>query len=454
MISFGAPDGDAKIATMRRRVLLGAGLAAGIAGVAGCGPGSSPPASLPPPTNGTAPATRRPAPDPATTLTAAAAPAPYAAELVATLERFLAPTRDNPKHPGFAGGVVLAAVDGRITVHEAIGDAVRYQAGPRELPAAQRVAMRPDSVFDTASLTKVTTAILTLQLVDDGLVDLDAPVARYLPEFGGPGKAGITVAQVLAHTSGLSVGVNLAGLNRSAQNARVLAAPLLKGATPGTVFRYSGTGLMVLGLLVERLVGQPLDIVLRERLAAPLSLTDTGYLPLGWLNKDDRATRLVATDARRRLIRGEVHDDTARALGGVAGHAGLFSTAADLAVIGQMLLAGGTYGGTRVLTEETVIRMLTNANPGLPAVDAERPHRTATHGLGVELNQTWFMGRLASATTFGHTGFTGTELVVDPIRRLVLVLLTNRAHPNWTWADPDVPRVAAANVLAAAIPTA
>jgi CubicO group peptidase (beta-lactamase class C family) len=114
-----------------------------------------------------------------------------------------------------------------------------------------------------------------------------------------------------------------------------------------------------------------------------------------------------------------------------------------------MLINGGEYNGTRLLGEATVRRMLTNVNGGKPAVDADRPGRSATHGLGVELDQPWFMGRLAAPLTFGHTGFTGTSLLVDPNRRLVLVLLTNRAHPNWSWGNPDKPRAAVADALAA-----
>jgi CubicO group peptidase (beta-lactamase class C family) len=291
-----------------------------------------------------------------------------------------------------------------------------------------------------------------LQQVEPGRVDLDAPVARYLPGFRGPGKAGVTVAMVLAHTSGLPVGVNLAG--RSSESARrtaILETPLRRGAVPGTVFRYSGTGLMVLGLLAEKVTGRRLDALLRSGLTDPLGLRDTGFRPLDWL-RDRR--RLVATDARpaRGLLRGVVHDGIANTLGGVAGHAGVFGTAADLAVIGQMLLDGGTYAGRRVLAEATVRRMLVNANDGLPAVDAERPNRTSTHGLGVELDQTWFMGRLASPAAFGHTGFTGTSILVDPPRRAVVVLLTNRAHPNWTWADPDPVRREVADIIASAVP--
>src|SRR5258705_2067916 len=113
--------------------------------------------------------------------------------------------------------------------------------------------MRVDSVFDLASITKVLTAIMVLQLVDAGRIDLDAPLHTYLPEFTGPGKAPVSTAQVLAHTSGLVEGVSVTGLGRSAQYARILGAPLVRGAVPGTVFRYSGTGLMVLGILVERM---------------------------------------------------------------------------------------------------------------------------------------------------------------------------------------------------------
>jgi CubicO group peptidase (beta-lactamase class C family) len=148
------------------------------------------------------------------------------------------------------------------------------------------------------------------------------------------------------------------------------------------------------------------------------------------------------------LLRGTVHDDVCNHLGGVAGHAGLFGTAAEVAVIGQLLLNGGTYDGRRILSSAVVRRALTNVNRGKPAIDAERPGRSADHGLGVEMNQPWFMGKLASPTSFGHTGFTGTSLLVVPDRSMVVVLLTNRAHPNWNWSNPDIHRVAVANAIA------
>ncbi|MEV4538455.1 serine hydrolase domain-containing protein [Asanoa sp. NPDC049518] len=372
------------------------------------------------------------------------------AKMAETLRRYLAPTRENPNHPTYAGAVAHLTVAGKVISQVAVGDALRYSAGPVELPKAQRVAMRTDSIFDLASLTKIYTSILLLRQVDRGTVDLAAPVASYLDGFTGTGKGAVTVQMLLTHTSGLPVGAKVTGLSSDADRREaVLETPLVKGAVPGNTFRYSSVGLMVAAMLVEEITGQRLDVVLKNDLTGPLGLRDTGFKPLTWLSKDAQAKRLAATDARtsRGLLRGTVHDDVANIMGGVAGSAGVFSTAADVAVIGELLLNGGTYKGERILSAAVVKRMLTNANKGKPAIDPERPQRTADHGLGVVLNQPWFMGRLAGPRTFGHTGFTGTSLVVNPDRRLVFVLLTNRAHPNWSWADPDPARVAAANTI-------
>ncbi|MEU8001377.1 serine hydrolase domain-containing protein [Catellatospora sp. NPDC049111] len=442
-----------------RRTLLGAGLAAVGAAVTGCGePPRDHTATWVPPDGtpaGTAPAT----PNPTTTPSPSASPSPpgqaaYAADVTKTLRRYLPEGAQTLRHDGFPGAVALVLVDGHATVHTAVGEALRYDAGPKLLPAGRRVPMRPDSVFDLASVTKVYTTILLLQQVDKGRVELAAPVADYLPGFTGAGKDAVTVAMLLTHTSGLPVGAKVTGLpDDAARWKAVLASPLVSGAVPGRTFRYSSVGLMVAGKIVERVTGQRLDLALKTGLTGPLGLRDTGFLPKTWLSSGARSTRLVATDARssRGLLRGTVHDDVANHLGGVAGHAGVFASAADVAAIGQLLLDGGVYQGRRILAEATVRRMLTDANTGKPAVDPERPTRTSAHGLGVVLNQRWFMGRLSSARTFGHTGFAGPSLLVDPDRRLVLALLTNRAHPNWSWADPDPARVAVADVLARAV---
>ncbi|WP_433060929.1 serine hydrolase domain-containing protein [Dactylosporangium sp. CS-033363] len=454
-----------------RRAALGAGFASSVAALAGCGPSGDPApgGSAAPSASGAEDvvAAEPAAADGVAGLSAsgsasASGPgqilsAPYSGKLVDTLKRYLVPTADNPKHPGYAGAVVLVNVGGKVTTHAAVGEALHWGAGPVELPAKSRVAMRPDSIFDVASVTKVYTTILAAQQVDRGKLDLSAPVAQYLPEFDGPGKAAVTVQMLLTHTSGLPVGPSIPETSKkpdlAAKWAYIISTPLADGVAPNTLFRYTSLGLLLTQQILEKLTGKPLDQQVKNELTGPLGLRDTGFKPLGWLSAADKANRLVATDARssRGLLRGTVHDDICNVLGGVAGSAGIFTTAADLSVLGLMLLGGGQYNGKRILSEATVRNMLTNKNAGLPATDVDRPNRSSTHGIGLELDQSWFMGRLAGSGAYGHTGFTGCEIVVEPRRKLVLVLLTNRAHPNWSWANPDPTRVAVANVLADAI---
>jgi CubicO group peptidase (beta-lactamase class C family) len=443
--------------------VLGVGAALAAAALTGCADprpeAAADPAPISPgpaPPGGDPPATPTPTPGPTTRpaepTVVATGSAPYVDDLAAELRRWLKPTRANPAHPTYAGAVALVLVGGEVAAHVAVGHALRYGAGPVSLPAASRVPMRPDSVFDLASLTKVYTSILLLRQVERGRVELDAPVADYLPAFGRPA---VTVRMLLTHTSGLPVGPKIAGLTTVAARRRaVLTTPLVKGAVPGSTFRYSSTGLLVAQQLVEQATGSPLDAALRAGITGPLGLRDTGFRPLTWLSAAARRNRLVATDARssRGVLRGQVHDQVTHALGGVAGSAGIFATAKDVAAIGSLLLGGGAYRGTRMLSAATTAEMLRNHNAGRPAIDPDRPGRPSDHGLGVTLRQPWFMGRLAGAATFGHTGFTGTSLLVEPRRRLVLALLTNRAHPNWSWADPDPMRAAVATLLARAIP--
>jgi CubicO group peptidase (beta-lactamase class C family) len=439
---------------IRRRTVLGGGLAAAAATLAGCADRSGPVWTEPAPVPMADQVTVAPskaagtAAKPTPAQTRAAAPPAYAARVQNVLTKYLKPTADNPKHPGYAGAVALVLVDGKTTLHTAVGHALRYKAGPVELAASKRVPMKPDSIFDLASLTKVATALLVLQLAGQGKIDLAAPLQRYLPEFTGTGKAKVTIAMLLAHTSALPVGAKVTGLpDNAARWKAVMTTPLVKGGVPGTTFRYSSVGLMVLGKLVEKLTGKSLDKALRDNLLTPLGLKDTGFQPLKWVKNKER---LVATDARssRGLLRGTVHDDVCNHLGGVAGHAGLFGTAQDVAIIGQLMLNGGTHNGKRLLSADVLSEALTNVNKGKKAIDAERPNRTADHGLGLELNQPWFMGKLAAPTTYGHTGFTGTSLLVSPARKTVVVLLTNRAHPNWSWSNPDTHRVAVHNAIA------
>ncbi|MFF5991097.1 serine hydrolase domain-containing protein [Prauserella flavalba] len=345
-------------------------------------------------------------------------------------------------HPLFSGAVGMLVHNGLIVDTHATGGAVRYADGSgRELPRSRQVPMRADTIFDMASVTKLFTSIAVMQLVERGRVDLDAPVARYLPEFGVNGKRSITVEQLLTHTSGLEPFL-LLWRDWPDKASRIKAVMNVAPETePGSTYTYSDLNLITLGVLVERLTGSTLDKVVAERITGPLGMTDTGFNPPA--SKRDRiAATEYQTNPRRGMVRGEVHDENAWALGGVAGHAGVFSTARDMAVLGQSLLNGGTYAGERILSEGSVRAMFTNYNLGFPGDD---------HGLGFELNQLWYMGGLTSTVTAGHTGYAGTSFVVDPKSSSIAILLTNRVHPSREWGSINVARQAWATALSRAM---
>ncbi len=276
-------------------------------------------------------------------------------------------------------------------------------------------AVTPDSaLYDLASLTKVVaTTSAVMALVDDGRLAVDAPVQRYVPGFRGPGKEAVTVRHLLEHRSGLAPGVSLRrSRSPAAARRRVLAAPL--AAPPGRWVEYSDVGMMVLGFVVEAASGEPLDAYLRRRVFTPLGMRQTTFRPA-------RSPRLAPTGGTVDAVAdGRVHDTEAAALGGVAGHAGLFSTAADLAVYAQTLLGGGVGpNGVRVFADSTV-RTFLQRGPG-----------GTRRALGWETCSTDRVdacGRLLDERAVMHTGFTGTYLVIDRARQAFAVLLTNRVH--------------------------
>jgi CubicO group peptidase (beta-lactamase class C family) len=357
------------------------------------------------------------------------------------------PGRPHPSHPGF---VVLAARDGVIVEHEARGHALRYAswdaaAGkPVELPRDQWVPMREDTIFDMASVSKLFTSIVLVAHAEKGDIDLDAPVSRYLPPFddSDPAKSPIVVRQLVNHTSGMKADMDLEPYpDNEARMAAIYAEPLEN--PPGEHYTYSDLNLITAGRMLEKITGKGLDELVAELVTGPLGMTDTGYNP-----PKSKLERIAATEympwTGRGMVRGSVHDEKAYYLGGVAGHAGVFSTAADMAVFGQMVLNGGTYGGHRVLGEKWLRAMITNENPDL-GPDAAR-------GLGWQLDQRFYMDALTSPVTTGHTGYTGTCLVADPIAGTLFVLLTNRVHPTRDWGTESVYRRAPARHLARAVP--
>lgn len=358
-------------------------------------------------------------------------------------ERFL---RTDP--PMYAGAVVLAARNGVIATHEAVGDAVRYasyDAGTgeaTELPRDERVRMRRETVFDLASVSKLFTALAAVQLIERGRIGLEAPVARYLPQFAQNGKDEVTIRELLTHTSGLPAWDAL--YSKYDTPAERIAAVYAIGLEdpPGTAYTYSDLGLMALGKVIEEVSGRPLDAYVAKNITGPLGMTDTGFNP-----PRSQQHRIAATEYQpwtgRGVIRGSVHDENAWSLDGVAGHAGVFSTAHDLAVLAQTMLNGGRYGNARILRPDSVRRLLTNFNEDFPGDE---------HGLGFELSQRWYMDAMSSPVTAGHTGYTGTSLVIDPLSHSFVILLTNRVHPTREWGSNNPSRRAVARHLARATP--
>ncbi|GAA3630868.1 serine hydrolase domain-containing protein [Streptomyces chitinivorans] len=373
---------------------------------------------------------------------------PHLRRLVEDARTFLGPS---PEHPWYAGAVLLAGRGGTVALHEAIGHAVRYSAYDEatgtgvELPAGEQVPATPETVYDLASVSKLFTAILAVRQMERGTLELEGAVASYLPEFGAAGKDGITLLHLLTHTSGLAAWLPLYAEPTGEDRLRRLwrEEPL---DPPGTVYRYSDLNLITLQLVLERVTGKGLDTLLREDVTGPLGMRWTRCNPpASW------KPRIAATEDARRpwsgldrgMVHGEVHDENAYALGGVAGHAGVFSCAWDLAVLCRALLSGGAYGGVRVLEPESVDLLFRDFNTAFPGDE---------HGLGFELYQHWFMGAMATPRTAGHTGFTGTCLVLDPTTDTFLVLLGNSVHPVRAWRSGSAPRVAAATHLARAVP--
>ncbi|MFD0027966.1 serine hydrolase [Streptomyces sp. NPDC055059] len=368
-------------------------------------------------------------------------------QLVADAEKFLAPS---PKHPWYAGAVLLAGRGGTVALHQPIGKAVRYSAYDDktdtgvEFPADQQIAAAEDTVYDLASVSKLFTSLIAVQEIERGKLELEATVASYLPDFAAAGKQDITIRQLLTHTAGFRAWIPLYKETTREGQLRLIwnEAPL---NPPGTVYLYSDLNLISLQLVLEKLTGESLDVLLRERITGPLGMRRTRYNPPASWKPKIAATedaRLPWSGLDRGLVWGEVHDENAFGLGGVAGHAGVFSCAWDLAILGRTLLNGGSYGKARILSEESVRLLFTDFNQAFPGDE---------HGLGFELYQHWYMGAMATPRTAGHTGFTGTSIVLDPTTDSFLIVLGNSVHPVRTWRSGSAPRVAAANNLARAV---
>jgi CubicO group peptidase (beta-lactamase class C family) len=345
-----------------------------------------------------------------------------------------------------SGAVVLAGRGPYVAVEHAAGWAVRYASYDpgtgfgTELPRRRWVAAATDTVFDLASLTKLFTTLAVMQQVERGTLGLDTGIHRYAREHGGrkAPEYGITLRHLLTHTSGLRPELPLYAYATREERLGALWAEEPQ-TRPGSAVRYSDLNLLLAQQILEQATGRSLDVLLRDGVLRPLGINSTRYRP-----PRSRRPRIAATEDQRTpwakldrgMLRGEVHDENAHAMGGVAGHAGLFSTAGDLAVLCRTLLTGGAYGTARILAPSSVATLL------------------APPGLGFAVDQPWFMGELAGPLTegraAGHTGFTGTSLVLDPVTDAFLILLANTVHPVRRPADSR-PRAQAATHLARAL---
>jgi uncharacterized protein YbbC (DUF1343 family) len=309
------------------------------------------------------------------------------------------------------GAVVLVVHKGQTVYRKAFGNrSVKPDAAP----------MTADTVFDLASLTKpIATASSVLLLVEQGKVALADPVAKGLPAFAANGKEGVTVEMLLLHTSGLVADNALADYQDGKAKAVERIMALKPVNPPGSRFVYSDVNFIVLGELVEKLSGMPLDAFAAKHVFAPLGLKETTFRP-----GDALKARCAPTTQRdNKWLIGEVHDPRAALLDGVAGHAGLFSTADDLAIFSRMLLDGG-----KPLFKPETFRLLTTPRP-VPLADGKKGQRA----LGWDVDTSYSAprgGRFRPGRGFGHTGFTGTSIWVEPDHGLAVVILTNRVHPD------------------------
>ena len=321
----------------------------------------------------------------------------------------------------FPGGVLVVLLAGRVALARPFGRLTYSPESP---------AVTLDTVYDLASLTKVVvTTTLAIQLVHEAALDLDRPAAGYLPTLAETDsrKAWVTVRDLLTHCSGMPpvfpghfpAYAAATGLRHDRDEIVQAAIRLPLEHEPRTQVAYSDIGVITLGAIVEGILGGRLDRLADERVLGPLGLRSTRYCP-----PPEQRSSIAPTENdpwRGRVVQGEVHDECAFAMGGVSSHAGLFGSAPDVALFGQALLDGGTLAGRRVVDSETLARFVTR-DDRTPGSDRALGWQVAAPGNSA--------GPDLSPCAFGHTGFTGTSLWIDPIRHLVIVLLTNRVHPR------------------------
>ena len=355
----------------------------------------------------------------------AAIPALLNAESFAPIDAAIESTIGRGQMPGAVYWLERRSSRGNTSYQKAYG---------RHTFDADADAIQLDTVFDAASLTKViATAPSLMLLIEAGKLEIDSLLVKYFPECSGGGKDAITLRHLLTHTSGLAAGLAPKPVWRGQEVALTLACAQTVTHPPGQFFRYSDINFILLGLLVQRVAGMPLDQFAETHLYAPLGMRDTGYLPLKRVALSriaptqkmfDTTTQALHADlATDSVLRGRVHDPSARLMGGVGGSAGVFTTATDLARFARMMLNEGTLDGVRVLSRESVRLMSSVQSPA--GIGARR-----SAGWDIDSPFSRPRGSVFPLGSFGHTGFTGCILWIDPQSKTFYVFLSNRVYPN------------------------
>ncbi len=332
------------------------------------------------------------------------------------------------------GAVVEIGHQGHVVYRQAFGD--------RSL-VPERHPMTVDTIFDMASITKVmATTTAVMQLVEEGKIDLNAPVSDYWPEFKQNGKDLVTIRELMTHYSGLPPDLPLKPEWTGYDTAMKLIVDSPLDVPSGTRFIYSDINFETLGEIVHRITGQTLDVYCAEHVFGPLGMKETMFKPPASLRNRIAPTQYEHGTSGP-VLWGVVHDPTSRFMGGVAGHAGLFSTADDVATFAQTLLDGGTRNGVGILSSLSVEKMTTPQTP---------PGKTALRGLGWDIASPFASnrGELLDVGSFGHTGYTGTSLWIDPVTETYIIILTNRVHPD-NRGEVGAVRSGIANLVAAAL---
>lgn len=351
-------------------------------------------------------------------------------------------------HPVEPGSANVIGHCGTVVSNFAVGKRNLYaDVNGTLLPRWKQEEATVDTIYDMASLTKLFTAVAVLQQLDAGTLELNKTVASYLPQFATNGKQNVTILELLTHTSGFAPdpdpGLYDPVYTTYQEKIDAILNALLQDA-PGSTYTYSDLNFMTLFILLETVTGKKHDVLIGD-FTKPLGMTSTffnrgniegpAFPPYGRMATQEFQIAVLGPSEPQRPqpVRGTVHDENAWALNGVSGHAGLFSTVGDTAILCQMILNNGTYGGKRYLSQQAVDWIFTNFNARFP---------TDAHGLGFELDQYYWSGPMASLQTAGHTGYTGTTLAIDRPSNTFFLHFANRVHPSRNWSSNNIAREA------------